>query len=137
MKHCRKGRQFGRPSSQRKALISSLLVSLIIHESIETTEAKAKELKGKIDRIITKVRRAENNEMELVRKLEAILPKVAIDKLKNSFLNRMKDRNSGFTRVIKISPRKSDGASKAILEFVDFRSVNKNDLVENKQVSEE
>lgn len=121
MKHCKSGRKFNRTSSQRKALFSSLLFSLIIHERIETTEAKAKEIKGKIDRIISKAKKVKDNEMELVRKLEGILPKLAISKIKDSFVNRMNDRTSGFTRVIKISPRKSDGARKSIIEFVDYK----------------
>lgn len=119
MKHCKSGRQFGRVASQRKALLSTMLTSLIIHESIETTEAKAKELKGKIDRIISKAKKAEGNDMEMVRKLEGELPKVAIQKIKNELLSKMSERSSGYTRVIKVSPRKSDGARMAIIEFVD------------------
>ncbi|MCK4635800.1 MAG: 50S ribosomal protein L17 [Candidatus Moranbacteria bacterium] len=121
MKHCKSGRQFGRVASQRKALLSSMLVSLIIHERIETTEAKAKELKSKIDRVITKAKRAEGKDMEIVRKLEATLPIVAIQKIKDELLDRMSKRKSGYTRVIKMSPRKSDGARKAIIEFVDAK----------------
>lgn len=119
MKHCKSGRQFGRVASQRKALLSSMLTSLIIHESIETTEAKAKELKGKIDRVISRAKKAGGNDMELVRKLESDLPKVAIQKIKGELLERMNKRDSGYTRVIKMSPRKSDGARRAIIEFVD------------------
>lgn len=125
MKHCKSGRQFGRVASQRKALLSSMLNSLIIHESIETTEAKAKELKGKIDRIITKAKKAKNNEMKLVRKLEGELPMMSIQKIKNELLERMSGRDCGYTRVIKMSPRKSDGARKAIIEFVDSKDNKK------------
>lgn len=124
MKHCKSGRQFGRVASQRKALLSSMLTSLIIHEKIETTEAKAKELKSVVDRIITKAKRTENK-MELVRKLEGELPIVAIDKVKDELLERMGGRESGYARVIKMSPRKSDGARRAIIEFVDKKKEEK------------
>ncbi len=134
MKHCKSGRQFGRVASQRRALLSSMLTSLIIHESIETTEAKAKELKGKIDRVISRAKKAEGNNMELVRKLESDLPKVAIQKIKSELLERMSKRDSGYTRVIKMSPRKSDGARRAIIEFVDTAKDNK--LVDNSKKSE-
>lgn len=121
MKHCRKGRQFGRVRSQRKALFSSMLSSLFIYESIKTTEAKAKELRGKVDRIINKAKKSSSNEMEMFRKLESELPKVAINKIKEMLNDRLNDRNSGYTRLVKVSPRKSDGAKEAILEFVDYR----------------
>lgn len=130
MKHCKSGRQFGRIASQRKALLSSMLNSLIIYERIETTEAKAKELKNKFDRIITKAKKVKDNEMELVRKLESELPMVAIQKVKNELLERMDGRNSGYTRVVKMSPRKSDGARKAIIEFVDVKKENKSSAKE-------
>lgn len=130
MKHCKSGRQFGRIASQRKALLSSMLNSLIIYERIETTEAKAKELKNKFDRIITKAKKVKDNEMELVRKLESELPMVAIQKVKNELLERMNGRNSGYTRVVKMSPRKSDGARKAIIEFVDVKKENKSSAKE-------
>lgn len=123
MKHCKSGRQFGRVASQRKALLSSMLTSLIIHEKIETTEAKAKELKSVFDRVITRAKRSDNK-MELVRKLEDRLPIVAIDKVKDELVERMSGRESGYTRVIKMSPRKSDGARRAIIEFVDKKELN-------------
>ncbi len=125
MKHCKSGRQFGRVASQRKALLSSMLTSLIVHEKIETTEAKAKELKSVFDRIITRAKRADGK-MELVRKLEDKLPVVAIDKVKDELLDRMSGRKSGYTRVIKMSPRKSDGARRAIIEFVDKKEKETN-----------
>ena len=123
MKHRKQGRKFGRVRAQRKALERTMLGSLVLHERMETTEAKAKELKGKIDRMITRSRRAlaakENPEMQMTRKLEGDLPLVAITKLRKEIMPRVGSRVSGFTRVVKLAPRKSDGAKMAIIEFVD------------------
>ncbi len=122
MKHRKTGRQFGRNRAQRKALQRTMLGSLIMHEKMETTEAKAKELKSAIDRMITRAKRAQstnNPQLEVVRKLEGDMPLMAIKKLSNSLMERFEKRTSGYTRVTKMSPRKSDGARMAIIEFVD------------------
>ncbi|MEA3323374.1 MAG: 50S ribosomal protein L17 [Patescibacteria group bacterium] len=119
MKHRKTGRQFGRVRSQRKALMNSLLSSLLIHGRIETTEAKAKEMKSAIDKIITKAKRANGEKMEIVRKVEGELSKEAVQVLVNN-MNKFDSRDSGYTRVIKLSPRRSDSARMAIIELVDF-----------------
>jgi large subunit ribosomal protein L17 len=136
MKHCKSGRQFGRVASQRKALLSTMLGSLIMYEKIETTEAKAKELKSRIDRIITKAKRAQDNDMAVVRKLEGQLPMMAIQKIKDELLERMSDRKSGYARVIKLSPRKSDGARMAIVELVDTKDAKKIKKVKSEKKKE-
>ena len=123
MKHCKTGRQFGRVRSQRKALLSSLLSSLIIHGRIETTEAKAKESKNAIDKIITKAKRANGSGLEIVRKVEGQLSKDAIGVLVQN-IEKFDGRDSGYARVIKLSPRKSDSARMAIIELVDYNDVN-------------
>ena len=122
MKHRKRGRKLGRVRSQRRALMRTMLGSLIIYERIETTEAKAKELKPFVDRLFTVALRAkdsDNSDMEIFRKLEGKIPNKAIKKIKDELLDRIGDRVSGFTRIIKLSPRKSDGASMAIIELVD------------------
>lgn len=125
MKHRKTGRQFGRVRSQRKALIKTMLGSLIKYEKIETTEAKAKELKSEIDKLFTLSLRAKdtkNPEMETFRKLEGKLPVEAIKKMKDELVLRVGERVSGFTRVVKLTPRKRDGARRAIIELVDKKS---------------
>jgi large subunit ribosomal protein L17 len=122
MKHRKTGRQFGRNRAQRKALQRTMLGSLVMHERMQTTEAKAKELKSAIDRMITRAKRAQitkNPRLEIVRKLEGDMPLVAIKKLSATLMKRFDKRSSGYTRVIKMSPRKSDGARMAMIEFVD------------------
>ncbi len=134
MKHCKTGRQFGRVRSQRKALLKSLLSSLIIHGRIETTEAKAKESKSAIDKIITKVKRANGVDMEIVRKVEGQLSRDAINVLVKN-IKKFDNRDSGYARVIKLSPRKSDGARMAIIELVDFAQDQEDKMVAAKQVT--
>ncbi len=119
MKHCKTGRQFGRVRSQRKALLNSLLNSLIIYGRIETTEAKAKESKSAIDKVITKVKRANGSKVEIIRKVEGQLSKEAISILIKN-IDKFDGRNSGYARVVKLSPRRSDSAHMAIIELVDF-----------------
>ncbi len=121
MKHQRQGRKFGRVKNQRKALLSALLGSLILHEKIKTTEAKAKEIKGMMDKLINKAKKTGNVEAKvaIIRDLKNNLPAVAVKKLTGEFLGKFSSRNSGYTRVIKLAPRKTDSAKMAIIEFVD------------------
>ncbi|HEX8973884.1 MAG TPA: 50S ribosomal protein L17 [Patescibacteria group bacterium] len=121
MKHLVKGRKFSRVKKQRTALLKTLLGSLIVKEKITTTEAKAKELKPAIDKIITKVKKMSKDETKkvaILRDLRKELPLVAVKKLSGEFSKKFADRQSGFTRVVKIGQRKSDGAEMAVIEFV-------------------
>lgn len=121
MKHRHTGRVLGRERNQRKALIKTLLGSLILHERITTTEAKAKEIKNFIDQLVNKAKRARSDEKKrvaLTRDLSARLPMVAVKKLVSEFNTRFEGRTSGYVRVIKTEVRKSDAARMAIIEFV-------------------
>jgi large subunit ribosomal protein L17 len=121
MRHLKHGRKFGRVRNQRKALFKTLLGSLIMREKIETTEAKAKEAKGKIDKVINRAKKGKGDSLKVsvIRELKRVLPEPAAKKISGDFLNKFSGRNSGYTRVIKLNPRKSDGARMAIIEFVD------------------
>lgn len=92
-----------------------------MREKIETTEAKAKEAKGKIDKIITTAKKIkiDSKKLSAIRALKMELPEQAAKKLSGKFLDKFSGRSSGYTRVIKLNPRKSDGARIAIIEFVD------------------
>ncbi len=118
MKNRKVGRQFGRVRAQRKALLYSLVSSVIIHGRIQTTEAKAKETKSAVDKIITIAKRAADRPMEMVRKLEGLISPQAIAVLRAD-MQRFATRTSGYSRVIKCVPRTSDGARMAIIELVD------------------
>lgn len=121
MRHQKVGRKFGRTRRVRKALLKTMLGSLIMCERISTTEAKAKELKRLIDPIVNKAKKARvsgEKQLSFVRELHALLPKMAAEKLKGDFSDRFQSRMSGYTRVVKLEARKSDAAELAIIEFV-------------------
>jgi large subunit ribosomal protein L17 len=112
VKHLIKKREFNRDSQQRKALMKTMLGSLILHEKIKTTEAKAKTLKDNIDRIISQAKK------KSVKELLIKLPRAAVRKLTGDFIKNFEGRKTGFGRVIRLAPRKSDGARMAIIELV-------------------
>lgn len=120
MRHLKSGRKLGRVRRQRKALIKTMLGSLIMREKISTTEAKAKEIKREVDKIITKAKKTKISEKRIavIRDLRRYIPLLAVNKITGEFLDKFSERNSGYTRIIKLAPRKSDGARVAIVEFV-------------------
>ena len=120
MKHCKSGRQFGRVRRQRKALFRTMLGSLVLNGRIVTTEAKAKELKPRMDRIINKAKKAlagDTGSQAIVYAIQKDIPLVAVRKLIRD-LSRFEGRDSGYTRIVKMVPRASDRAKMAIIEFV-------------------
>lgn len=138
MKHRKTGRQFGRVRAQRKALLISLLSSLVIHGRIETTEAKAKETKSAIDKVITKAKRAKGEKMEIARKIENNLSTEAVEMIVKN-IAMFDGRDSGYARVIKLSPRRSDSSSMAIVELVDFAAkkvVKKQEKTTQEEIAE-
>jgi large subunit ribosomal protein L17 len=115
MLHQTKTRKLGRKKDQRKALIKSLMSGLIKNEKIRTTEAKAKELRPKIEKLIT---RAMKKDLASRRILVKHLDKSSVDKIVNVIAPKYTGRKGGYTRITKLSPRKKDGSPMAIIEFV-------------------
>lgn len=109
-------RKFGRDSSARKALLRSILTSFFAHERIETTEAKAKEISGLADQLITLAKRGDLHARRQV--LSFLLDEEVTKKLFDSIAPKYKDRQGGYTRVLKLGPRRGDAALMAILELV-------------------
>lgn len=121
MKHKKAGRKLSRIRKQRRALIKTLLGSFIMAEKITTTEAKAKEIKPLVDKIINKAKKVKQNSASrvvIIRNLRNEIPVKAAQKIMGDFLNKFNERGSGYTRVIKLPGRKSDSAKMAIIEFV-------------------
>lgn len=121
MKHRHAGRVLSRGRNQRRALLKTLLGSLVLHESITTTQAKAKEVKLFIDQIVNKAKVARKDvsrRVAMIRELQNEIPVVAVKKLLSDFGTRFDARQSGYTRVVKLDQRKSDSAEMAIIEFV-------------------
>jgi large subunit ribosomal protein L17 len=114
------GRKFKRDKNERKALIKSLMSSLVLEGKIKTTEAKAKAIKGEVDKLITKARK----ETLLARRLlEKKLHPKAIEKLLKEVAPRFEERNGGYTRIIKLERRVGDNAQSVIMEWVEGKEL--------------
>ena len=108
--------KLGRNSSARKALFKSILTSLSKYERIETTEAKAKEVSGLADQLITLAKRGD---LSARRQAAAQLAdKEVVQKLFGSIAEQFKDRQGGYTRILKLGVRRGDAAPMVILELV-------------------
>lgn len=115
MRKLKKGRKLSRKRNQRRALLKLLAANLFLREKIKTTEAKAKELSPFAEKLIS---RAKKGDLASRRLLVKYLPKNLVKKLVDQIGPRYKERKGGYTRVIKLGPRKSDGAKMAIIELV-------------------
>ena len=115
MKKRKKGRKFSRKTKQRRALLRSLARELFLKEKIKTTEAKAKELSSFAEKQITKAKKANLAARRLLAK--NFSPEI-VKKIVEEIAPRYKERKGGYTRIIKLGPRKSDGARMAIIELV-------------------
>ena len=117
MAHRISGRKLGRKTGPRKALFRNLIVAVLRYEQIRTTEARAKEVRGQVEKVITL---AKDGSLAARRQIVAELPDepLVIDKLINEIAPKYGDRNSGYTRITKISPRAGDAAPMVQLELV-------------------
>ncbi|MBU0611983.1 50S ribosomal protein L17 [Patescibacteria group bacterium] len=117
MRHHNTKRKFGREKNQRNALVRSLALSLIVREKIKTTEPKAKELKPFIEKLITQAKKGDLATRRIV--LSKLSNRAReTKKLFDVIASRYIDRKGGYTRVLKLGVRKSDGAKMAIIEFI-------------------
>ncbi|GLG02624.1 50S ribosomal protein L17 [Alicyclobacillus hesperidum subsp. aegles] len=118
-------RKLNRTSSNRKALFRSLVTDLVLYERIQTTEAKAKELRSIAEKMITLAKRGDLHARRLVAQyvrreslgLDGEGPD-AIQKLFSDIAQRYQDRNGGYTRIVKIGPRRGDAAPMVVIELV-------------------
>ena len=115
MLHGNKKKQLSRNKNQRNALIKTLAVSLIKYEKIQTTETKAKVLKPFIEKLITK---GKENNLSAQKLIASRLGAISASKIIKVLSPKYKDRNGGYTRVIKIKTRLSDGTSMSHIEFI-------------------
>ncbi len=117
MRHRKAGRYFGRNSSHRKAMFKNMMVSLLKHELITTTVAKAKELRGYVEPMITlsKIDSVHNRRLAFSR----LRDRDMVQKLFNELGPHYKLRTGGYLRVLKCGNRKGDCAPMAIVELVD------------------
>jgi len=147
MRHGNLGRKFGRNTSHRRAMFRNLTANLVLHERIETTDAKAKELRRVAERLITKAMRlgevaytpqAQLSDADKARRLHverligAYIPRFGtrtetggetkkvdlVEKILLDLAKRFKGRPGGYTRIVKFGPRRGDNAPMSIIEFV-------------------
>jgi len=114
MRHQRANRKFGRVAKQRHALLRSLAQALIVREKIKTTEAKAKELRPFIEKLVT---RSKNGTIATRRSLTVSVGAHGAKKLIEAIGPKFKDRRGGYTRIIKLPPRIGDGSRMSMIEF--------------------
>lgn len=119
MRHARNRHKLSRDSAHRKALLRNLSKSLIEHERIETSQAKAKAVKPHFEKMITLAKRDDlHARRQLLTKLGQ--DKFLVHKLVEEIAPRYADRPGGYTRIVKLGPRLGDGAEMAILELVEL-----------------
>ena len=116
MRHRKKGRQLGRQTKHRWALFRNMVTSLLDHERIETTEAKAKEVRGFTDRMITLGK--EGTLPARRRALSFLRSKAVVSKLFSDVAGRFKERAGGYTRIVKTRRRIGDAAEMVAIELV-------------------
>jgi large subunit ribosomal protein L17 len=116
MQHSKSFKKLNRTKDQRAALLKSLAGALVQHEKIETTEAKAKELRGFIEKLITRACRGDIASRRLL--VNRLGNDKAVKKLIDEIAPKYKERKGGYTRVIKLPKRGGDAAKMAIIEFV-------------------
>lgn len=109
-------RKLGRDTSARKALFRSMLTSFFAYERIETTEAKAKEISGLAEKMITLAKRGDLHARRQV--LSNLYDEEVVKKLFDEIAPKYAERQGGYTRVLKLGPRRGDAAPMAILELV-------------------
>jgi large subunit ribosomal protein L17 len=117
MAHRIDGRKLSRKTAPRMALYANLIVAVLRYEQIKTTEARAKEVRGQVEKVITL---AKEGSLASRRRIVAQLPNepLVIDKLMNEIAPKYADRNSGYTRIVKLGLRAGDAAPMVQLELV-------------------
>ena len=117
MRHGKKIAKLGRTAPHRKAMLSNMMTSLFINERVTTTQTRAKELKRTAERVLTCAKKGDLHARRQV--LRIIADKQVVAKLFDELGPRYKSRNGGYTRLIKLGPRRGDGAFMSIVELVD------------------
>jgi len=127
MRHRKDNRKLGRTVSHRKALLSNLAASLFVHKHVKTTTAKAKEVQRFAERLISFAKRGSLADRRQV--LRFVRDRQVVKGLFDEIAPQFKDRNGGYTRVIKLGQRRGDGAEMALVELVGYEGI----LVEKQQ----
>ncbi len=126
MRHYKKGRKLGTSASHTKAMKKSLAVALFTNDRIKTTNTRAKEVRGLVDKIITWAKKGDlhSRRLAIAALGDAELVRETFEKAAQGM---WKDRNGGYTRILKLGPRKGDNAPMVILELVNESATKKKD----------
>ncbi len=135
MRHRVEGRKLGRPSGHRVAMMRNLMVSLIRHERIKTTLARAKELRKVAERMITLAKRGDLSARRQA--AQFLNSKAETKKLFEELAQRFKKRNGGYTRIMRLGWRPGDGAPISLIEFLPEVKEEKKRKVSRKKSSKE
>ena len=117
MRHHKQNRKFGRTRNQRKALLKSLALSLILKGKIKTTLAKAKELRPFIEKIVTAAKRDSLARRRLITG-KLLNRKKEVKKLFDEIAPKYKDRSGGYTKIVQLPRRTGDASKMAVIEFI-------------------
>jgi large subunit ribosomal protein L17 len=117
MRHQKAGRKFGRNAAQRRAMLRQLSVSMILHERITTTEAKAKEMRPIVEKLVTIARQDTPAHRKLI--MSKIDHDLATAKLFEVIAPRFEATPGGYTRIARLGTRRGDAAPLALIEFID------------------
>ena len=116
MKHGAKIRKFGRETDERRALLRSLARALVLEGKIKTTEARAKELRPFVEKLVTKAKAGTIAARRLI--ISRLGGVHGVDSLMNDLAKKYKDREGGYTRITKLPVRGGDASKMAVIEFV-------------------
>lgn len=117
MRHLKAGRKLKRRAAHRKALMRNLVTALLVHEQIRTTDAKAKELRRWGDRMVTLGKKDSVHARRLA--YATLGSRKLVQRLFDEVAPRFADRNGGYTRVLKLGPRRGDAAPVSIVEWTE------------------
>jgi len=133
MRHLKSGRKLNRSASHRKALYANLATSILDKERVFTTTAKAKEVRGVVERLISYGKANDLHHIRLAAR--TIRDKDVLNKLFKDIAPSYKDRNGGYTRVLKFKNRKGDNAEISLIELVGRKTVETPKSTTKKKVS--
>ncbi len=118
MRHAKRGRKLGRDAAHRNSLLGTMAGQVIVHGRIKTTVPKAKEVRSVVDKLITT---AKKDDLPARRQAVKVLKdKTIVRKLFEDVASELDDRESGYTRILRLGPRLGDGAEVAYLELVNY-----------------
>ncbi len=128
MRHGKRGRKLGRTASHKKAMLNNMATSLFDNGKVRTTLPKAKELRGVAERLISFAKRGDLHARRQV--LRRIQNKVVLTKLFEEIGPSFADRSGGYTRILKLGPRRGDSSELCLIELVVDDTISETDDVE-------